>query len=73
MVTFGFVLVYVLLGSLTILIDVFLYPYSFIEVIKNLYYTQTSGDRLILYLMFGIGFVWSFVTDIRIRKKKRKQ
>lgn len=72
MVTFGFLLVFTILGQLTIMIDIFLLQYSYTGAIKNLYYSQISADRLILYMTFLSGFIWAIITDIRI-KKKRKQ
>lgn len=72
MVTFGFLLVFTILGQLTIIIDIFLFQYSYTGAIKNLYYSQISADRLILYMTFLSGFIWAIITDIRI-KKKRKQ
>lgn len=72
MVTFGFLLVFTILGQLTIMIDIFLFQYSYTGAIRNLYYSQISADRLILYMTFLSGFIWAIITDIRI-KKKRKQ
>ncbi|WP_338451180.1 hypothetical protein R4Z09_04550 [Niallia oryzisoli] len=70
MVTFAFLAVFFLLGSVIVLIDIILLDQSFMEVLRNMFYFQLIQDRVILYSTCIVGFIWAVVVDIRIRRKK---
>ena len=73
MVTVGFFLVFILLTSLVIGIDIFTYHYSFFEAWGILFHTDILIGRIILYGTCAIGFISAIIIDIRIMKKKRKK
>ena len=73
MVTVGFFLVFILLTSLVIGIDIFTYHYSFFEAWGVLFNSDILIGRIILYCTFAIGFLSAIIIDIRIMKKKRKK
>lgn len=70
MVTFSFLAVFILLGSLMVCIDTILFNYSIGEVLLNQFYFQLIQDRIILFLTCIGGFIWAIVVDIRIKRKK---
>ena len=73
MVTVGFFLVFILLTSLVIVIDIITYHYSFTEAWGILFNSDILIGRIILYGTFAIGFLSAIIIDIRIMKKKRKK
>jgi hypothetical protein len=73
MVTMASFLVFILLTSLVIVIDITTYHRSFIEVWGNLFYLDILTGRIILYCTLAIGFISAIIIDIRILKKKRKK
>lgn len=73
MVTFAFFVVFLLLGSVIVLIDIILLDQSFMEVISNMFFFQLIQDRVILYSALLAGLIWAIVVDIRIRRKKGSQ
>lgn len=73
MVTIASFLVFILLTSLVIVIDITTYHYSFIKAWKILFYTDILSGRIVLYGTCAIGFVSAMIIDMRIRKKKRKK
>ena len=73
MVTLSFLLVFILLNSLTILIDIVLFHYSFSKELGNLYYINPLFGRISLYCMMIIGLASSIIIDIRIKKNKRQK
>ena len=73
MVTVASFLVFILLTSLVIGIDISTYHYSFIEAWGILFYSDILIGRIILYCTFAIGFISAIIIDIRILKKKRKK
>jgi hypothetical protein len=73
MVTVGFFLVFILLTSLVIGINIFTYYYSFFEAWGVLFYSDILIGRIILYCIFSIGFLSAIIIDTRIMKKKRKK
>ena len=73
MVTVGFFLVFILLTSLVIGIDIFTYHYSFTEAWGIIFYSDLLVGRIILYITFIIGLLSAIIIDIRIMKKKHKK
>lgn len=73
MVTIGFFLVFILLTSLVIGINIFTYLYSLSEAWGTLFYTDMLTGRIILFSEIAIGFLSAIIIDIRIKKKKRKK
>ena len=73
MVTIASFLVFILLTSLVIVIDITTYHYSFIKAWGTLFQTDMLTGRIILYATCAIGFISAVIIDIRIRKKKRKK
>ena len=73
MVTIATFLVFILLTSLLIGIDIFTYHYSFIEAWVILFPKDILTGRLVLYGTCAIGFISAIIIDIRIRKKKHKK
>jgi polyferredoxin len=73
MVTMASFLVFILLTSLLIAIDITTYHYSLIEAWGILFQTDVLTGRIILYITCAIGFISAIIIDIRIRKKKRKK
>lgn len=70
MVTFSFLVVFILLGSLMVCVDIVLFNYSIGEVLLNQFYFQLVQDRVILFTTCISGFIWAVVVDIRMKKKK---
>ena len=73
MVTIGFFLVFILLTSFVIGMNIFTYHYSFFEAWGVLYNSDILTGRIILYSTFAISFLSAIIIDIRIMKKKRKK
>ena len=73
MVTMASFLVFILLTSLVIVIDITTYHYSFIEAWGILFYSDMLTGRIILYCTLAIGFISAIIIDIKILKKKRKK
>ena len=73
MVTVASFLVFILLTSLLLVIDITTYHYSFIEAWGILFQTDLLIGRIILYGTCAIGFISAIIIDIRILKKKRKK
>lgn len=70
MVTFSYIAVFILLGSLVVIIDIILFHHTFGEVIKNLFFFQLIQDRIILFTACFIGLLWAIIVDIRNKRKK---
>ena len=70
MVTMASFLVFILLTSLVIAIDITTYHYSFIEAWGILFYSDLLTGRIILYVTFAIGFISAIIIDIRIHEEK---
>jgi hypothetical protein len=73
MITFGVILIFFSLGSLTLMIDMFIFHFSFWDAVENIFYSEITTDKVILYSTIFIGFLISFVTDVRRGKKQRKK
>jgi ABC-type antimicrobial peptide transport system permease subunit len=73
MVTVTSFLVFILLTSLLIAIDITTNHYSLIEAWGMLFYLNILSGRIILYCTLAIGFISAIIIDIRILKKKRKK
>src|SRR3954449_12481111 len=73
MVTMASFLVFILLTSLVIVIDITTYHYSFIEAWGILFHSNVLFGRIILYGTLAIGFISAIIIDIRIVKKKNKK
>ncbi|KAA9031217.1 hypothetical protein [Niallia endozanthoxylica] len=70
MVTFSFLAVFILLGSLIACVDIILFNFTIEEVLLNLFHYQLIQDRMILFLTCLSGFIWAVIVDIRIKRKK---
>ena len=73
MVTMASFLVFILLTSLVLVIDIFTYHYSFMKARGILFQTDILMGRIILYGTCVISFISAIIIDIRILKKKRKK
>jgi len=73
MVTVASFLVFILLTSLILVIDITTYHYSFMEAWRILFQSDLLIGRLILYGTCAVGFISAIIIDIRILKKKRKK
>ena len=73
MVTVSFFLVFILLTSLVIGIDIFAYHYSFTEEWGILFNSYLPNSKIILYGTVAIGLLYAIIVDIRIMKKKHKK
>lgn len=73
MITIASFLVFILLTSLIIMIDMFTYQYSFIEAWRIMFQVELLTGRIILYFTFAISFISAIIIDLRILKKKRKK
>lgn len=71
MITFIFLLMTIMLGALTVAIDMYLFKYTLWEALQYLFYSQSFIDRLILCIAYVMGLIWTIVADFR-RKKKVK-
>ena len=72
MVTVASFLVFILLTSLLLVIDITTYHYTFMEAWRILFQTDLLIGRIILYGTCAVGFI-SAIIIIRILKKKRKK
>jgi hypothetical protein len=73
MVTVASFLVFILLTSLLLVIDITTYHYSLMEAWRILFQSDLLIGRLILYGTCAVGFISAIIIDIRILKKKRKK
>jgi hypothetical protein len=73
MVTISFFLVFILLTSLVIGINIFTYFDTLHEAWETLFYSDPLTGRIILFSEIAIGFLSAIIIDIRIMKKKRKK
>jgi hypothetical protein len=73
MVTIGFFLVFILLTSLVIGINIFTYFYSLFDAWGTLFYSDMLVGRIIVFSEMVIGFLSAIMIDTRIMKKKRKK
>ncbi|WP_428910951.1 hypothetical protein [Niallia sp. Krafla_26] len=72
MVTFAFILVFILLGQLMLIVDLILFEYGYMEAFFMVFQSQGTADRYILLftVLFALG--WSIVTDVRRKKIQKK-
>ena len=73
MVTVSFFLVFILLTSFIITIDIFASTYSLAEEWGILFNSYLPNSKMILYGTVAIGLLYAIIVDIRIMKKKHKK
>ena len=73
MVTIGFFLVFILLTSIVIAIDITTYYYSFTEEWGILFNSYIPNSKMIIYGTVAVGLLHAIIVDIRIMKKKHEK
>ena len=70
MVTFAYILIFSLMAVFTIVLDLFVFHDGFMKCIKNIYEAEVGAGALTIVFTAILGFVWSVVVDIRLKKNK---
>ncbi|MCM3217408.1 hypothetical protein [Niallia taxi] len=70
MVTFVYLLMIGMMGSLTLILDLFVFHDSLKNCFLNIYKAEVGAGAITIVLTAGFGFIWSVVVDFRRLKKK---
>lgn len=70
MVTFAYILIFTLMSVFTVVLDFFVFHHGPIKSIKNIYEAEVGAGALTIVFTAILGFVWSVVVDLRLRKNK---
>jgi hypothetical protein len=72
MVTLAFFLILLMLSFITAFFDTYVFEYSFFSSLKNLFFSEVSVGRNIVWTGTLIGLMGSIIIDIRLKLNKKK-
>ncbi|HWJ79779.1 MAG TPA: hypothetical protein VNR61_17085 [Niallia sp.] len=72
MVTIAYLLIFTLMSVFTVVLDIFVFHDGLFKCIRNIYEAEVGAGAITIVFTAILGFVWSVVVDIRLKKRKKQ-